>query len=150
MDEIVRYQGLVLDGTRVLLIKHQEHNHGRAYWLLPGGGRDPGESEEECVRREMLEETHLEVRVERLVLETLNVFEDARQYCKTYLCSVVSGEPAPGYEPEEVASSKYAISEVGWFDLVDEATWNDLIRADPITRSVLRKLRAVLRGGPHA
>ena len=52
-----RYQAAIMIGSQILLIRHEEHNHGRTYWLLPGGGREDGESEEECVIREMREET---------------------------------------------------------------------------------------------
>ena len=44
-----RYQGVILKDSRVLLIRHQEHASGRDYWIIPGGGRLDGESEEDCV-----------------------------------------------------------------------------------------------------
>ena len=36
-------------------------------WCVPGGGMDPGESAEETCKREVLEETGLQVRVLRLI-----------------------------------------------------------------------------------
>jgi 8-oxo-dGTP pyrophosphatase MutT (NUDIX family) len=38
---------------------------------MPGGGIDSGETEEECVRREMQEETNLDVRVISLLVNEL-------------------------------------------------------------------------------
>ena len=54
MSRAIRYQGVVIRDNHILLLKHQEHA-GRYYWVIPGGGREVGETEEACVQREMLE-----------------------------------------------------------------------------------------------
>ncbi len=69
MQRRIRYQGAIVREDHILLIKHRHHADGRDYWLIPGGGIEDGETEEQCVQREMREETNLEVVVERLVLE---------------------------------------------------------------------------------
>ena len=74
MDEFVfgreiRYQGAIVQNDRILLIKHMPLRGGSPYWLIPGGGIEDGETEIECVRREMKEETNLVVEVIRLVLD---------------------------------------------------------------------------------
>ena len=69
MERLIRYQGAIIQDDQLLLIKHHELASGREYWILPGGGREPGESEEDCVIREMMEETGLTVAVERLLME---------------------------------------------------------------------------------
>jgi ADP-ribose pyrophosphatase YjhB (NUDIX family) len=142
-----RYQAAILVGRQILLIRHRHHDTGRTYWLLPGGGREPGETEEECVRREMREETGLEVRVERLlcVHDTDHAGPGYMQH-KTYLCTPVAGEASPGYEPEEEASAIYGIVEVRWVDLWDESGWDDLMRSDAITNDNLARVRAALGG----
>ena len=48
---------------------HKHHSTGRAYWVIPGGGIEGSESEEECVIREMKEETNLDVTIDRLVFD---------------------------------------------------------------------------------
>lgn len=52
-----------LPGDRVVLIERKNFPEG---WALPGGFVDPGESLLTAVRREALEETSLEVRVDEL------------------------------------------------------------------------------------
>ncbi len=33
-----RYQAAIMIGSQLLLIRHEEHQGGRTYWLLPGAG----------------------------------------------------------------------------------------------------------------
>jgi ADP-ribose pyrophosphatase YjhB (NUDIX family) len=140
-----RYQAAILRDDEILLIQHREHT-GRAYWLFPGGGREEGESEEDCVRREMREETGLEVEVQGLLLDDQirDPFDGSPRHFKTYLCRILSGEAAPGYEPEPEASAFYSIVAVGWFKLHDESSWGELILKDPLTYPTLQKVRAAL------
>jgi ADP-ribose pyrophosphatase YjhB (NUDIX family) len=49
----IRYQAAIFRDDEILLIKCREQTSGRVYWLLPGGGRETGETEIECVQREV-------------------------------------------------------------------------------------------------
>ena len=140
-----RYQGAIMRGSQILLIRHEDHQGARTYWLLPGGGREGEESEEECVRREMREETGLEVRVERLLEEHDSTHPNpVYAHYKTYLCTPVSGEAQPGYEPEFEASSIYKIAEVRWVDIWDESGWDPLMHEDAITAANLAYVQQAL------
>ena len=143
VKRIVRYQGVVIRDDHILLVKHREHATGRSYWVIPGGGREDNETEEACLQREILEETHLVVTIERLL------FDEAAptggyQCLKTYLCNISIGDALPGYEPETEAAQRYAITEVGWFDLHHPASWDNQIKTDSITYPLLQKIQAIL------
>ncbi len=56
---------LCLSAGQVLLVRHEEPQSGASYWVLPGGGREPGERFEDAARREVREETGIEVRLIR-------------------------------------------------------------------------------------
>ena len=86
----IRYGGAIIRDHHILLIRHRENESGRSYWILPGGGIEPGETEEDCVRREIKEETNLNVRVVSLLLDELSHPESVYRSFKTYLC-----EPEP-------------------------------------------------------
>lgn len=144
MARIVRYQGAIMRDDHILLIQHTHHDDGRSYWLLPGGGIEPGETEEACVAREMWEETNLQVRVERLLLEELATPGEIYQRRKTYLCQVEAGEASPGYEPEAEASTVYGITAVAWFALTDPGSWPVELRVDAITAPLLARIAQAL------
>jgi ADP-ribose pyrophosphatase YjhB (NUDIX family) len=50
-----------------LLLIRRGHEPGAGLWSLPGGRVEPGETDEEALVREMLEETGLTVRPGRLI-----------------------------------------------------------------------------------
>ena len=57
-------RGLLVDesSNSVLLIHTHIPDSGKLIWLAPGGGREPGESETDCLFRELQEETGLIIR----------------------------------------------------------------------------------------
>ncbi len=144
MARHTRYQGMIIQDHKVLLIKHQSHTSELSFWVIPGGGIEESETEEECVIREMKEETHLDVKVNKLLFDEPSPPGGAYRWQKTYLCQVVSGEARPGYEPEPEAAAVYAIVEVRWFDLRDENGWGEDLQQDPFTYPQLVKLRKTL------
>ncbi|NTU85509.1 MAG: NUDIX hydrolase [Chloroflexales bacterium] len=144
MQRYARYQGAIVREHQILLIKHTHHDTGRSYWLVPGGGIEPGESEEACVAREMWEETTLQVRVERLLLDEPAEPGGIYQRRKTYLCAVEAGEARPGYEPEVEAAAVYGITDVAWFDLREPGAWPPELQNERITGPLLQRLRLAL------
>ena len=144
MGRIIRYQGAIIRNDHILLIKHREHASGDDYWVIPGGGREDGETEEECIKREMKEETHLNVTVEQLLLDEPGHPGGVYKRLKTYLCIPMPGEAHPGHEPEFEAAENYAITEVGWFDLRDEMAWGAKVITDPFTYPLLQRIRTAL------
>ena len=115
--------------------------------MLPGGGKEDGETESQCVQCEVREETHLEVAVERLLLDEPNKSGDAYQRFNTYLCRPLSSKARPGCKPEPEAASVYAITGVEWTNLYDESTWDASVLDSPILSGLLRRIRAALQPG---
>lgn len=143
MSRTIRCQGAIVQNGCVLLIRYRDPKSDRAYWLIPGGGREGNEPEEECVRREMREETNLDVDVERILFEQDDPVGFIRRL-RTYLCRVKSGAPSPGYEPGPPIPNGYGIVETGWFHLGQPETWGEEIHQDAITRSIVLEIRKAL------
>ena len=96
------------------MVRHQ--NNGRSYWTLPGGGVIEGESLEQTVVREVLEETHLDAKVVKFLFE--EPYEYGVSYC--FLASAKSeAEAKLGADPEEEDIDYHLsmLQEVGWHSL---------------------------------
>ena len=133
-NRIIRYQAAILREDRMLLVRWVPRDHP-AVWLVPGGGREE-ETEEACVVREVREETGLEGRVVRLLVEESVAHRDTPyRTLKTYLVEAPDGEPFPGEEPEPGARGE--ITEVAWFDLRDPgATAVEVVGTDFTSESI--------------
>lgn len=77
--------GLIIEDGKVLLGRRRDID----WWNLPGGGMEPGETVDEALRREVLEETGLTVRVGRLV----GVYSkpQKQEVVLAFLCEIVGG-----------------------------------------------------------
>jgi 8-oxo-dGTP diphosphatase len=92
---LVLRDGKVLLGRRLSL-------HGRGTWAPPGGKVEPGETDVEAARRELLEETGLSGAVPRVVAETLDAFPGGETWRTRWVSMEwVSGEPEV-LEPDEL------------------------------------------------
>ncbi len=77
---------VVLDGPRVLISQRRADDTFGGAWEFPGGKCEPGETLEECARREALEEVGLEVEVEKPLLTVANPYKDKRINLHFFLC----------------------------------------------------------------
>jgi 8-oxo-dGTP diphosphatase len=84
-------------GANVLLC----HRTDRDAWNLPGGRVEPGETPQEAVVREVLEEVGLQVRVERLL--GVHPVPTQHDLVFTFLCVPVGGVLSISSEADRVA-----------------------------------------------
>lgn len=124
--------GVIVDRGRTVLIRRgTEPLLGQ--WSIPGGTIELGETIEEAVRRELREETGLEVRVlelielfDRIYVENGAVPAQDRKKPRyhyviaDYLCELVGGEPRAGSDVTDLAFS--GEDELGKFHLTEKAT----------------------------
>ena len=131
-------RGIVLKDDQILLI--ERWRPGKHYFSIPGGGIELGESPEQAVLRELLEETACQVRLERKLYE-YHTENDALHHI--YLCEHVSGVPfLPPDSPEALANDPDNRFRPGWLPLaeLDHTSFN-------VWRPVISRLCEDLRGG---
>jgi|ERR1700741_1930696 len=130
---VVGIGGVVIENGRALLIRRGSEPL-RGQWSIPGGTLEIGESLQEGVARELLEETGLEVRV----LDLIEVFDrifpsenreegnSAAQGPKyhyvivDYLCERISGEARPASDVTDVSFAQE--EELAKYQLTETAT----------------------------
>ena len=82
-------RGIVIRDNRLLL----SYETVTGQWMLPGGGIEAGEDEQECCIREVAEETGFRIRPSDCVLEIDEYYEDFK-WVNRYFFGEVTGETA--------------------------------------------------------
>ena len=129
---VVGIGGVIIDRGRTLLIRRGSEPL-RGEWSIPGGTLEIGESLEQGVARELLEETGIAVRVlelievfDRIYLEDGSTGPDVKRTPRfhfvivDYLCERISGEPRAGSDVTDVAFARE--EELTRFHLTETAT----------------------------
>ncbi len=151
---IVGVGAVVLDGNRVLLVR-RGHAPLKGEWSLPGGALELGETLQQGVEREVLEETGLVVEVVSMV-EVLDRImrvggageagdpEDHEQPVRyhyvliDYVCRVVGGSLLAA---SDASDARWVARE--------ELNGHSIYRIAPITVQVIEKAFSLAKSGPE-
>jgi G:T/U-mismatch repair DNA glycosylase/ADP-ribose pyrophosphatase YjhB (NUDIX family) len=140
-------RALVVDAEeRVLLMRFENPANGDVWWATPGGGVEPGETDEQSLRRELLEEAGLrDPEIGPVVWVREHVLPWDRQLWRQrerfHLVRVERHEAEPTIDL--VAEHVYGHR---WWTLEELETSN----AHLAPRALATRLRALLRDGPPA
>jgi mutator protein MutT len=80
---------------KLLITQRYPGAHLGGLWEFPGGKRNPEESFEACLRRELCEELGVEIAVDELLDTVIHVYPEKTVHLQFYRCRLVKNEPRP-------------------------------------------------------
>ena len=86
---------LIFRAGKLLITQRHAKSHLGGLWEFPGGKREPGETFEACLVREIREELGVEISVGELFEEISHVYPEKAVHLKFFTCRLLSGEPQP-------------------------------------------------------
>lgn len=110
----------MVNGNKLLALRSESHpDHGHGEWFVVTGFVEPGETHEDAVRREVLEETNL-VAMSILPLNWGSIYEWNGEACEelNFMCFVKPGDVVLNEEHIE-----YEWLDVG--DFIERIKWDD-------------------------
>jgi mutator protein MutT len=110
---IVRPTAIFIEDDKILLVK-QEVTEKR-HWALPGGALEAGETIEQCLIREVKEETGLDIRVKKLLYVTDRFYRNIHIVHILFLVEKTGGRLRSG---RELKSGTDKIKELAWIPAV--------------------------------
>ncbi|ABG59916.1 NUDIX domain-containing protein [Cytophaga hutchinsonii] len=111
----IRVCGICMDDNKILLVKHHSLGESGILWAPPGGGISFGETAEEALKREFLEETGLSVSIEKFlcVNEYLSLPLHA---IELFFLVKTTGTLKLGTDPE-LQANQQIITDVEWLSI---------------------------------
>ncbi len=134
-------RALCLSHGQLLLVEHHDPHTQQSYWLLPGGGREVGETFAAAAIREVREETGVAVRVVRRLRVPID------QGRVTYALFLVEPTAHTVAAPQVALSAEVYLRGAAWHAVTTDAPLGPL-RAEYWGYLSARIRRLLARGGP--
>ena len=85
--------GIIWRGEKILIAQRRHGDPLDGLWEFPGGRREQRETLKECLRREILEELGVTIRVNRHFMTVSHDYPQARITLHFFNCSLQEGQP---------------------------------------------------------
>ena len=84
---------LIFRDGKLLITQRHANAHLGGLWEFPGGKREPNETFETCLIRELREELGIEIEVGELFEEITHAYAEKTVHLKFFICKFLSGRP---------------------------------------------------------
>ena len=91
--ELFVVAGAIIKDGKVFAAQRGKSGKTAFKWEFPGGKINPGETPEEALARELVEELSIHVKVHELIYSVVDEYEDVILHIDTYRCTLESGTP---------------------------------------------------------
>ncbi|WP_159732735.1 (deoxy)nucleoside triphosphate pyrophosphohydrolase [Sphingobacterium sp. 18053] len=130
MDLIKVVCGIIFKDDLVLICRRKPEKSLGGYWEFPGGKVEDGESNEESLLRELIEELNLKVKIKQHFFDTLHQYDNGAIELISFIC-----------ETENIASESTDHDQLEWVKISDLLNWK-LAPADiPIAKELIEKFK---------
>lgn len=92
MEPLIVTAAVIRKDQKILIAQRKAEGEHHLQWEFPGGKLETGETPEECLHREILEELNLEVRVLDIFKAVYHAYENKTILLLCYLCDFIGGE----------------------------------------------------------
>ncbi len=82
---------VIEEGGKLLIAKRKSDNPTESRWEFPGGKIEPGETPQECLRREIEEELSIHINIGQFIMTNVYSFYDFTIELSAYFAKWVSG-----------------------------------------------------------
>jgi mutator protein MutT len=86
---------LIFRDGKLLITRRRDDAHLGGLWEFPGGKREPDETFEQCLVRELREELGVKSSVGELFEEVTHTYPEKTVRLKFFICRLARGEPQP-------------------------------------------------------
>jgi len=86
---------LIFRDGKLLITRRRDDAHLGGLWEFPGGKREPDETFEQCLVRELREELGVKSSVSELFEEVTHTYPEKTVRLKFFICRLARGEPQP-------------------------------------------------------
>lgn len=91
--EVFVVAGAIIKDGKVFSAQRGNKGKTAFKWEFPGGKINPGETPEQALARELVEELSIKVDVFELITSIVDEYEDVVLHIDTYRCELVEGTP---------------------------------------------------------
>lgn len=133
MKNRIRVAAIIVEGDKILLVKHVDPDTGHAWWVPPGGGIEVQDTNIfDCAIREVFEETNLKVTASKIAYlrEFLDVANDQLNFEVFVVVDAYSGEISMQNLAGAGPDDQY-VKDVAWLtkeELQDKVVYPEILK----------------------
>lgn len=117
--------GAIIKDNKVFAAQRGNKGKTAFKWEFPGGKIDPGETPEQALHRELVEELSINVKVHELITSIVDEYDDVVLHIDTFRCELISGNPTLSEHLALKWSSKSELDKLE-FSSADKPTLNKI------------------------
>ncbi|MGF1675705.1 MAG: 8-oxo-dGTP diphosphatase MutT [Rivularia sp. (in: cyanobacteria)] len=124
------------DKQQILIDRRRQQGTMGGLWEFPGGKLEPGETIEECIKREIAEELAIEIKVGEHLITIDHTYIDLRVTLTVHECHHIKGIPQP-----------LECDEIRWVNLEQLEEFNFPAANVQIIAALQRKVKSSVESG---